>query len=86
MIKLECGKVALEIKNLSVEFDVRGQTVNAVSDVSWNVKKGETLAIVSESGSGKSVSALAILKLIPNPPGKITTGLIFLRVKICKNF
>ena len=74
-------KVALEIKNLSVEFDVRGQTVNAVSDVSWNVKKGETLAIVGESGSGKSVSALAILKLIPNPPGKITTGSIFFEGK-----
>ena len=69
-------KVALEVKNLSVEFDVRGQKVNAVSDVSWNVKKGETLAIVGESGSGKSVSALAILKLIPNPPGKITSGSI----------
>ena len=70
-------KVALEVKNLSVEFDVRGQKVNAVSDVSCNVKKGETLAIVGESGSGKSVSALAILKLIPNPPGKITSGSIF---------
>ena len=73
-------KVALEIKNLSVEFDVRGRTVNAVS-VSWNVKKGETLAIVGESGSGKSVSALAILKLIPNPPGKITSGSIFFEGK-----
>ena len=74
-------KVALEVKNLSVEFDVRGRTVNAVSDVSWNVKKGETLAIVGESGSGKSVSALAILKLIPNPPGKITSGSIFFEGK-----
>ena len=74
-------KVALEVKNLSVEFDVRGQKVNAVSDVSWNVKKGETLAIVGESGSGKSVSALAILKLIPNPPGKITSGSIFFEGK-----
>ena len=74
-------KVTLEVKNLSVEFDVRGQTVNAVSDVSWNVKKGETLAIVGESGSGKSVSALAILKLIPNPPGKITSGSIFFEGK-----
>ena len=74
-------KVTLEVKNLSVEFDVRGQTVNAVSDVSWNVKRGETLAIVGESGSGKSVSALAILKLIPNPPGKITTGSIFFEGK-----
>ena len=74
-------KVALEVKNLSVEFDVRGQTVNAVSDVSWNIKRGETLAIVGESGSGKSVSALAILKLIPNPPGKITSGSIFFEGK-----
>ena len=74
-------KVALEIKNLSVDFDVRGRTVNAVSDVSWNVKKGETLVIVGESGSGKSVSALAILKLIPNPPGKITSGSIFFEGK-----
>ena len=74
-------KVALEIKNLSVEFDVRGRTVNAVNDVSWNVKKGETLAIVGESGSGKSVSALAILKLIPNPPGKITSGSIIFEGK-----
>ena len=74
-------KVTLEVKNLNVEFDVRGQTVNAVSDVSWNVKKGETLAIVGESGSGKSVSALAILKLIPNPPGKITSGSIFFEGK-----
>ena len=74
-------KVALEIKNLSVEFDVRGRKGNAVSDVSWNVKKGETLAIVGESGSGKSVSALAILKLIPNPPGKITSGSIIFEGK-----
>ena len=69
--------LALEIKNLSVQFNVRGQPIKAVNDVSWNVKKGETLAIVGESGSGKSVSALAILKLIPDPPGKITSGSIF---------
>lgn len=69
--------LALEVKNLSVKFNVRGQTIKAVNDVSWGVKKGETLAIVGESGSGKSVSALAILKLIPDPPGKITSGSIF---------
>lgn len=69
--------LALEVKNLSVKFNVRGQTIRAVNDVSWGVKKGETLAIVGESGSGKSVSALAILKLIPDPPGKITSGSIF---------
>ena len=71
------NNLALEVKNLSVEFNVRGQPIKAVNDVSWNVKKGETLAIVGESGSGKSVSALAILKLIPDPPGKITSGSIF---------
>ena len=71
------NNLALEVKNLSVEFNVRGQPIKAVNDVSWNVKKGETLAIVGESGSGKSVSALAILKLIPDPPGKITSGQIF---------
>ena len=66
--------LALEVKNLSVKFNVRDQTIKAVNDVSWGVKKGETLAIVGESGSGKSVSALAILKLISDPPGKITSG------------
>ena len=68
--------VALEVKNLSVEFNVRGKITKAVSNVSWHVNKGETLAIVGESGSGKSVSALSILKLIPDPPGKITSGSI----------
>ena len=67
---------ALEVKNLSVEFNVRGKITKAVSNVSWHVNKGETLAIVGESGSGKSVSALSILKLIPDPPGKITSGSI----------
>ena len=66
----------LEVKNLSVEFNVRGKITKAVSNVSWHVNKGETLAIVGESGSGKSVSALSILKLIPDPPGKITSGSI----------
>ena len=64
-------KVALEIKNLSVEFDVRGQKVNAVSDVSWNVKKGETLAIVGESGSGKSTTARVITGLLPQTVGSV---------------
>ena len=70
------NNVALEVKNLSVEFNVRGKITKAVSNVSWHVNKGETLAIVGESGSGKSVSALSILKLIPDPPGKITSGSI----------
>ena len=70
------NNVTLEVKNLSVEFNVRGKITKAVSNVSWHVNKGETLAIVGESGSGKSVSALSILKLIPDPLGKITSGSI----------
>ena len=70
------NNLALEIKNLSVEFHLRGKTVKAVSDLSWRLKKGNTLGIVGESGCGKSVSSLAILKLIPDPPGKISSGSI----------
>ena len=68
--------IALEVKNLGVEFNIRGKTVKAVNDVSWQLKKGHTLGIVGESGCGKSVSSLAILRLIPDPPGKITSGSI----------
>ena len=70
------NEVALEIKNLSVEFHLRGKKVKAVSNLSWKLKKGHTLGIVGESGCGKSVSSLAILKLIPDPPGKISSGSI----------
>ena len=70
------NNLALEVKNLSVEFHLRGKTVKAVSDLSWRLKKGNTLGIVGESGCGKSVSSLAILKLIPDPPGKISSGSI----------
>jgi len=68
--------IALEVKNLRVEFNIRGKTVKAVNDLSWQLKKGHTLGIVGESGCGKSVSSLAILRLIPDPPGKITSGSI----------
>jgi len=68
--------IALEVKNLAVEFNIRGKTVKAVNDLSWQLKKGHTLGIVGESGCGKSVSSLAILRLIPDPPGKITSGSI----------
>ena len=58
--------IALEVKNLRVEFNIRGKTVKAVNDLSWQLKKGHTLGIVGESGCGKSVSSLAILRLIPD--------------------
>lgn len=65
---------ALEVTNLSVEFDTWGGTVKAVRDVSFNLQRGRTLAIVGESGCGKSVTVQSIMGLIPMPPGRITTG------------
>jgi oligopeptide/dipeptide ABC transporter ATP-binding protein len=64
----------LEVKNLSVHFDVRGVTLKAVDDVSFAVAPGETLGLVGESGCGKSVTASAVMGLIPQPPGRIAGG------------
>ena len=64
----------LEVRNLSVRFHTAHGLVDAVRDVSWHLDRGETLAILGESGSGKSVSASAIMNLIDMPPGEITSG------------
>ncbi|AGK52733.1 ABC transporter ATP-binding protein [Bacillus sp. 1NLA3E] len=66
----------LEVKNLEVSFQTYGGEVKAVRGVSFDLIKGETLAIVGESGSGKSVMTQTIMKLIPMPPGKIKGGQI----------
>lgn len=67
-------EVLLEIKDLCVEFQTVEGTVHAVNHLNYTLHKGEKLGIVGESGSGKSVSSLGMLKLIPNPPGRITKG------------
>lgn len=64
----------LELKNLETHFQTRDGTVRAVDGVSYSVGAGETLGVVGESGCGKSVSSLSILRLIPQPPGKIVGG------------
>jgi oligopeptide/dipeptide ABC transporter ATP-binding protein len=64
----------LRVKDLYVEFDTYGGIVKAVRGVSFDVKKGKTLAIVGESGCGKSVTVQALMGLIPSPPGRITGG------------
>ncbi|HSY61430.1 MAG TPA: ABC transporter ATP-binding protein [Cytophaga sp.] len=66
----------LKVSNLSTHFRTERGIVKAVDDVSFTLKRGETIGIVGESGSGKSVTALSLMQLIPNPPGKIANGTI----------
>ncbi len=67
----------LEIKNLQTHFYVRGHTARALDNVSLTIQPGQTLGLVGESGCGKSVTAHSIMRLIPDPPGKIEGGEIF---------
>lgn len=69
----------LEVKNLKTFFYTDDGIAKAVDDVSYDLDKGETLGIVGESGCGKSVSALSIMRLIPDPPGKIVDGEILFK-------
>lgn len=64
----------LDVQNLVTEFRSDIYNVKAVNDVSFSVGRGRTLGIVGESGSGKSVTSLSVMRLIPNPPGRITGG------------
>ena len=68
------SEVILEVKDLEVAFHVRSGITHAVNGISYTLHKGETLGIVGESGCGKTVSSMALLKLISIPPGKIEKG------------
>ena len=68
--------ILLEVKGLCVKFFTEEGIALAVQDVGFPVKKGQTFALVGESGCGKSVTALSIMRLIPDPPGKIVAGQI----------
>lgn len=66
----------LEIEGLKTQFFTSAGTVRAVDGVNYNVEQGETVAVVGESGCGKSVTALSIMRLVADPPGKIVEGQI----------
>src|SRR3712207_4432998 len=71
------GSPVLEVRNLKTQFKTQDGIVKAVDDVSFYVMPGETLGVVGESGCGKSMTGLSIMRLIPSPPGKIVAGEIF---------
>ena len=68
----------LEIKDLYVQYTTDGRAVEAVNGITITVKKGDTLGLVGETGAGKTTTALAIMGLVPDPPGKVTSGEILL--------
>jgi peptide/nickel transport system ATP-binding protein len=72
-IDVDPDQAILEVKNLRTSFPTAGGFVHAVDNVSFNVRKGEALALVGESGCGKSVTAMSIMRLVA-PPGRITAG------------
>ena len=71
----------LEVKDLFVEFRTRAGIANAVNGVSFKVEAGETLAILGESGCGKSVTAQAVMGILETPPAAITGGQVLLNGK-----
>ena len=64
----------LEIKDLTVHYITRKSTVRAVNGINLAIDEGKTLGLVGETGAGKTTTALSILGLVPNPPGKIAGG------------
>jgi peptide/nickel transport system ATP-binding protein len=71
----------LTVKNLSVEYPIPGRTIRAVTDISFDIFKGEMLGLIGESGSGKTTAANAILRLLERP-GRVTGGEVWLRDEI----
>jgi len=72
------GERLLEVNELSTHFFTHAGVVKAVNGVSFTLDRGETIGIVGESGSGKTVAAMSIMRLVPDPPGKIVAGTVML--------
>jgi len=81
------NQVLLEVNHLKIKFHLKnGQQAKVVDDVSFTIRKGETVALVGESGSGKSITSLSIMRLLPIPPGEISAGTIKLNGKNLLNY
>ncbi len=76
--KFDKEEIVLKVSNLKTQFFVYDGIVKAIEDVSFKLHKGEVLGIVGETGCGKSVTAYSITKLIPDPPGRVVSGQIYL--------
>lgn len=74
LISETSASALLEVRNLSVEFDTEEGVLRAADSISFTLQAGETLGLVGESGCGKSVTAMSIPRLIPQPPGRICSG------------
>ena len=74
MINGKTSNSLLEVSDLRTHFFTQGGVIKAVDGVSFHINEGETLGLVGESGCGKSVSALSLMRLVPNPPGRIVSG------------
>lgn len=71
----------LSVRNLTIHYDTEEEIVQAVNDVSFDLKPKETLGLVGETGAGKTTTALGIMRLVPDPPGKVISGEILLEGK-----
>ncbi|KUO71884.1 MAG: dipeptide/oligopeptide/nickel ABC transporter ATP-binding protein [Clostridia bacterium BRH_c25] len=78
---MENKNVILDIQDLEVRFEVDGEIIRAVNGVSLTLEKGKTLGLVGETGAGKTTAALAVMRLVPDPPGIIGKGNILLNGK-----
>src|SRR5690625_4616797 len=75
------AKVVLEVDDLRTYFDTRDGTVKAVDGLSFSLRSGEILGVVGESGCGKSITSLSIMRLVPQPPARFASGVIRFRAQ-----